>query len=418
MGNNDKKRSFIYRSFVFLFKTVAYTLLAVIVLLLLMNIFVPVYTYDEPEPFEGDYLYNPYQDMNPDDWKQSNFHAHTSQYGGVTNGRSTTNELLDSVYNAFGFDHIGISDYMKINDYEKNRQGYIPGYEHGYNIFKIHQLCLGAEKVRRMDYFFFQNLSMKQHTINKLSEQNRLVVLAHPSFVKGGYNVEDMKYLSNYRLMEVLNGFCLSPEHWDMALSNGHRVYLIANDDTHDALDYRDVACRFTMINADENTADALIDALVSGNAVGVDFKKIRPEALPDKRDRLERDLPYLTKAQLVDTVFSVRADRMIAKVHFIGQGGVVLKEVKYVNEATYDIKPEDRYVRTVLYFTDGTALYLNPITRHDSSDMEEVRLDKISYIKTALLWLVYCLVIFLIIAFISTRRRKNRNKNVIRKRY
>lgn len=416
INNRNKKRSLISSFLVFLFKTVGYIVLAVLLLLFLMNILVPVYSYDEPKPFEGDYLYNPYQNMNSDDWKQSNFHAHTSQYGGVTNGRNTTNEVLDSVYNAFGFDHIGISDYMKINDYEKNRDDYIPAYEHGYNIFKIHQLCLGAEKVRRMDYFFFQNLSMKQHTINKLSKQNRLVVVAHPSFVKGGYNVEDMKYLSNYRLMEVLNGFCLSPEHWDMALSNGHRIYLIANDDTHDALDYRDVACRFTMINAKENNADDLIKALVSGNAVGVDFKKIRPEALPDKRDRLERDLPYLTKAQLVDTVFIVSADRKMSKVRFIGQGGSVLKEVEKVSEATYEIKPEDRYVRTVMYFPDGTSLYLNPVTRHNSSNIEDVRLDNISYIKTALLWLAYCLVVFLIIAFISAKRRKN--KNVIRKRY
>lgn len=259
---------------------------------------------------------------------------------------------------------------------------------------------------------------MKQHMINRLSQQNRFVVLAHPSFVEGSYKVKDMKYLSNYKLMEVLNGYCLSPEHWDMALSNGHLVYLIADDDSHNSLSSRDVACRFTMINAKENNADDLLEALVSGNAVGVDFKKIWQESLPDKRDRLEKDLPYLTKAELVDTIFTVGASKMLAKVQFIGQGGKILKEVDYVDEASYNIRPEDQYVRTVLYFVDGTALYLNPVTRHDSPDIIKQRLDHISYIKTALLWLVYCFVISLIIAYISAKRRKNKRKNVVVKRY
>lgn len=418
MGINDKKRGPFSRFLIFLFKTVLYAVLCVLIVLIVMNVFVPIYDYGEPKPFSGDYLHNPYQDMDPEYWKQCNFHAHTDQYGGVTDGRNTPNEVLDSVYNAFGFDHIGISDYMKINDYVKFRPGYIPAYEHGYNVFKIHQLCLGSEKVRYIDYFFFQNLSMKQHMINRLSQQNRLVVVAHPSFVEGSYKVKDMKYLSNYKLMEVLNGYCLSPEHWDMALSNGHLVYLIADDDSHNSLSSRDVACRFTMINAKENNADDLLEALVSGNAVGVDFKKIWQESLPDKRDRLEKDLPYLTKAELVDTIFTVGASKMLAKVQFIGQGGKILKEVDYVDEASYNIRPEDQYVRTVLYFVDGTALYLNPVTRHDSPDIIKQRLDHISYIKTTLLWLVYCFVISLIIAYISAKRRKNKRKNVVVKRY
>ena len=136
-------------------KSLLYIILGFVALVTLTSIFVPSYSFDEPEPFHGSYLHNPYQDMNPDHWIQANFHAHTRQFGGLTNGRANTNEMVDSVYTSLGFDHVGLSDYNKINYYDSANPSYIPAYEHGYGIFKTHQLCIGAEKVRRLDFFAF-----------------------------------------------------------------------------------------------------------------------------------------------------------------------------------------------------------------------------------------------------------------------
>ena len=41
--------------------------------LLSMNILVPVYVFEEPEPFHGDYLHNPYQSIDSANWKICNF---------------------------------------------------------------------------------------------------------------------------------------------------------------------------------------------------------------------------------------------------------------------------------------------------------------------------------------------------------
>lgn len=394
------------------FKSLLFILIGVISLVIIINLFVPVYFFDEPKPFEGEYLLNPYRDMDSTQWKQCNFHAHTRQYGGITNGRVNTKQMLDSVYNRLGFDHIGISDYNKINDYESFRPGYIPGYEHGYGIFKIHQLCLGAEKVRLIDYPLFQTLSMKQHMINKLGKHCRFAIPAHPSFTKNGYKVEDMKYLSNYKIMEVLNGYRLSPRHWDMALSNGHLVYLIADDDSHDVTYINDVAYRFTMVNTAENEADQIIDALENGKTVGVDFPLNKKESLNDKVERLKRNLPYLTKAQLYGDTLVVSASKLITKATFIGENGKILSRQKNIRNASYVIQPEDPYVRTVLYFDDGTSLYLNPITRHENENITKQRLDHINYLWTTLLWIAYCVIIFLIIRMIVVvRRRRNKKK-------
>lgn len=79
-------------------KSLLYIILGFVALVTLTSIFVPSYSFDEPEPFHGSYLHNPYQNMNPDHWIQANFHAHTRQFGGLTNGRANTNEMVDSVY--------------------------------------------------------------------------------------------------------------------------------------------------------------------------------------------------------------------------------------------------------------------------------------------------------------------------------
>ena len=388
-------------------KTLLYIILGLVSLVTITSIFVPSYSFDEPTPFRGSYLHNPYKDMNPDNWIRANFHAHSRQFGGLTNGRINTNEMIDSVYSALGYEHIGISDYNKINHYDSANPSYIPTYEHGYGLFKIHQLCIGAEKVRRLDYFAFQNLSMKQHTLNRLEKQTRLAIPAHPSFVKNGYLVEDMKYLSNYKLMEVLNGFKISTEHWDSALSNGHLVYLIANDDSHDVTDISEVAMRFTMINAPENEADDLIQALENGNTVGVDFKIIWGESLKKKTQRLKETLPYITKVELFGDTLFISASKEFSKIVFVGQDGKELDTQKDKNTAFYVIQPEDSYVRSVLTFKDGTSLYLNPITRHESEEIVKQRLDKINYPKTILLWSLYVVLILLMIKIIVKNKRK-----------
>lgn len=386
-------------------KSLLYMLLTFVALVAATSVFVPSYSFDEPKPFSGTYLHNPYENMNPDNWIQSNFHAHTRQFAGLTNGRLNTNEMLDSVYSALGFQHAGISDYNKINFYDSLDPSFIPAYEHGYGIFKIHQLCIGAEKVRRLDYFAFQNLSMKQHTLNRLEKQTRLAIPAHPSFVKKGYLVEDMKYLSNYKLMEVLNGFRISTAHWDSALSNGHLVYLIGNDDSHDVTDITDVATRFTMINAPENEAEQLLCALEKGIAVGVDFPVKVDETLDQKIERLRKDLPYISQVELNNDTLLISASKQIRKIKFIGQNGKELDVQKDKKTAMYVIQPEDNYVRCELNFKGGATLYLNPITRHESDQIVKQRLDKVNYPKTIILWMVYILVIISIAIIIKKKK-------------
>ena len=380
-----------------------------IALLIGISLFVPVYDFDEPTPFHGDYLHNPYEGIDSSAWLKCNFHAHTRTTGGIANGRLNSTELVDSIYHCFGFDHVGISNYNSICDYDHENPSYVPGYEHGYGIFKIHQLGLGARKARKIDYPLWQTLSMKQHTLNRMGQQAELVIPAHPSFVEKGYQPEDFKYLSNYKLIEVLNGYRKSPEHWDMALSNGHLVYLIGGDDSHNMANINDPANRFTLINSPVNEGSLLLKALVAGKAVGVAFPMdpTHTESIPHKIKRLNDNLPYVTKADLCGDTLRVAATKAISKAEFIGQGGNVLKSMNGIDEAEYVIQPEDQYVRTVLTFADGTELWLNPITRHENPDnLYHPRLDHLNYWKTAMLWIAYIVIISMVILLFRWRKK------------
>jgi len=397
----------------FIGKVIGVILGLFVALLLGVSLFVPIYDFDEPYPFSGNCLHNPYEGMDSTAWLKCNFHAHTRTAGGVADGRNNTDQLLDSIYRSFGFDHVGISNYNTINEYGKDQPSYVPGYEHGYGIFKIHQLGLGARKVRRIDYPLWQTLSMKQHTLNRMGQQAELAIPAHPSFVEKGYRPEDFKYLSNYKLLEVLNGYRKSPAHWDMALSNGHLVYLIGGDDTHNMANINDPANRFTLINSAVNDREHLLSALVAGKAVGVAFPMdpTYTETIPHKIERLKENLPYITKVDLCGDTLLVTATKRISKAEFIGQGGQVLLCENDIDEAAYIIKPDNQYVRTVLTFADGTELWLNPITRHENPDnLYHPRLDHLNYWKTAVLWIAYIVIISMVILF--RRRKKLRTKN------
>lgn len=406
MNKKQQKHNFWF----YLWRILLGIVIILLTTLLCIYLSVPTYSFKEPRPFEGEYLYNPYQNMQPDQWKKYHFHCHSRKFWGLTNGRNSKEETIDSVYQALGYDHYGISDYMSINTHNSEKEDYIPAYEHGYGlIHKTHQLCIGAQEVRYIDYPFMQNLNMKQHAINKLSEQCRFVVPAHAPFTKG-YKVKEMAFLSNYRLLEVLNPYGNAFEHWDMALSNGHRVYAIGNDDCHNVSDPHEVCQNLTMVNTPDLKPEHVYDALDKGISYAVEFNNyyFYPQGLDFKVEKAKK-LPYLTRAELVDdTLFIETSAKKMHEVMFIGQDGDTLKTQQNVQTAFYVIQPEDKYVRTKIDIDKLHILYLNPITRHPTNIVVDRRLDSINFAQTILYWIVYAVVLVAVVWYIIKKLKKD----------
>jgi len=376
----------------------------------------PVYDFREPQPFSGNRWYNPYHDIDTGHWRKANFHFHTKRWAGITSGKGTEQECYDQ-YNRLGYAVSALSHYQHITDFGKDSPGYIPVYEHGFGIRKKHQLLIGAKKVLWLDYSLVQNKNHKQHIINRLRPDNEIVALAHPDW-ENGYSTEDMRYLSNYDLIEVLNNNWRSFPQWDAALSAGRPVFILGNDDGHDIFDPYVVGRRCTFINSSTRNTEELIQNLKSGNAFGADIYMREEEPFEEKEVRAKM-VPQITDIFLRNDTLHVGTDTVAMKFTFIGQGGKA-KKVQYLTDnAWYVLQPEDTYIRTNIVFLSrykhpGTEFYLNPVFRYDGNPPVNNLTARINWERTwifRVMTLGSLLVIFYLV--IRYRRVKLRRKHV-----
>jgi hypothetical protein len=223
-----------------------------------------------------------------------------------------------------------------------------------------------------------------------------------------------MMFLSNYRLLEVVNPYGNAFEHWDKALSNGHRVYAMGNDDTHDITKVNEVCRNLTMINTPDLDPEHVYEALDKGLCYAVEFDNYfhYPMTLDEKIQQVKA-LPYLTRAQLVgDTLFiETSADKM-KEVKFIGQDGKVLKAEEKTATAFYIIQPEDTYVRTEININGLQHFYLNPVTRHPTSSPVDQRLDYVNKAQTYLYWFVYIVAFAAIVWYLFKKAKEKKEQH------
>ncbi len=344
----------------------------------------PIFKFQNGEPFSGKYIYNPYQNIKDAQWRKGNFQVQSYAWSGITSGRGNSNQEIYDVYKNLGYDIIATSDYQRINRFREGEPGYIPVYEHGYGIQKTHQVLLGAERVLWKDYPFFQTIHNKQNILNHLRKDNALIYLAHPK-LRNGYSIEDMKLLSNYDGIEVLNNYRTSTEHWDAALSYGNYVTLLGNDDAHDISNPDEIGHHCTLINSPKTDRENIINALKTGNAIGVKIWRPIGESMDDKIARIST-LPRLLKATLKSDTFSIATDSLIKEVRFIGQNGVIRKKEGNTREAFYVVKNGDPYIRTEIEFTNRITFYLNPLCRYDGVAPSSHPLPSVDLYKTWLL--------------------------------
>lgn len=383
---------------------------------LLIYFTVPVYDFPVPHPFTGEKVFNPYEGMDSTRWKKANFHFHVAAWGGLTSGRNNTVEEFWRIYKKLGYDLPYISDYQKINTFNKDSSFYLPVYEHGFGLRKKHQMLIGARKVLWLDYSLFQNCSHKQHILNLLRDQSEIVAIAHPDW-ESGYSREDMMRLSNYDLIEVLDNNWRSVPLWDVALSSGHPAFILADDDAHDISNPYQIGRCCTFINVPELKSADIILSLKEGKAFGADIYMSEGETFDQKAERA-RLIPVLNSVEFRDDTLWVEASREALKFVFIGQNGKIKKTEYFAKKAAYRMQPEDTYIRTEIMFFNryggpGTIFYLNPVFRYSGSKPVNSLQAEINYPRTWILRLlsIPSLLGLIIFAIYMRRHRARKNK-------
>jgi hypothetical protein len=324
-------------------------LLVVLVSMALPYACSPVYRFTDPNPFAGAHLHNPYASLTGR-WHRANLHAHGIAWGGITSGRQPSRDVVRT-YRALGYDVAGISNYHQIAAFPDIDT--IPIYEHGYNISKRHQLAIGARRVDWFDFPLWQGLSHEQFIIDRLGETADLVTIVHPH-TRGAYTLDDLRRLTRYHLVEIINGPFRSEQPWDAALSSGHAVWAVGSDDTHDTSDPRRTAAAWTMIDAHSASSIEIVASLKAGRSYAVARNGDVPTTIDLALERVE----------VVDDTLVVTAQGAPAIFTFVGQNGAVRKVVKDVTSASYTLDGHDTYIRTIVR-SPQTTLYLNPVLRH-----------------------------------------------------
>lgn len=312
---------------------------AILLFFLVLYLAVPSYSFAEIEPFNGEFVYNPYSEINR-------------------------------------------INYLDFRSESIENQG-IKVYEYGYALSGTRYLCLGYDKKRRIDYPFLQSVHYKQFNIDKLNKKCRLVAPANPS---KGFKKGEMTRLDHYRVMEALSPNANSLYYWDIALSNGHRVNIIAT--TGNDFD----TIKYLTATIGENDAETVCKSLETGNSYAVAY-----------RGSLI-DVPELKEVALNNDTLKVSVSDKAKEIRFIGQNAIIKQTVSNVTEACYVFNNDDTYIRTEIEFDNGNTLYLNPLVRHQYQYFFDLDKAKVMKGRTYLMWAVYIIVVlaFLRLLFIS----------------
>ena len=348
----------------------------------------PVYHFPPAAPFTGSQLWNPYASLTGS-WQRANLHAHGQAWGGLTNGEQPDADVATR-YRSLGYSVAGVSNYMSIA--AEHGIDTIPLYEHGVNLSKSHQLAVGAHSVDWFDFPLWQTRSNQQYVINRVHAKADLVALNHPSS-RNAYDLTAMRSLTGYNLVEVANGPFTAEDVWDAALSSGHPVWAVANDDTHDLNDARRVGVGWNQIDAPSNATKDIVAALAAGRFYAV----LRTGSLAGS------GITTLQSLTVADGTMTVNLSGVPSTITFIGTDGAVRQVAHDTLTAAYTLAPTDAYVRTVVT-TPQTILYLNPVLRWNGSSLPA----PVATTNGLLTWLqrVVAFAALAALAVASTRKR------------
>ncbi len=398
---------------IFLFKVIYRLLLLGIVIVLLALTFsvgsffgVPIYQFPEPTSFTGEVIYNPYKAIDSSSWVKGNYHAHQREKPRC----DYTVETFLAAYRAQEYDVIGLSDHNYINLDYSGRAGFIPSYEHGWNINRFHQGVLGADGVWWRDIPIVINTSQMQFILNRLNREDALIVLNHPGQTRR-FTDSVYSHLQGYDLLE------LNPERgegrrslpcWDEALSAGIYVNMISNDDAHSISNRGSFFQRsFTMLNTPSLSEKDQLHNLKRGAAYGV-FLSWDRNQIYNPHD----SLPTITQIGLSGDTISLSLSAPAESIRFVGAHGAIQQSDSAASKAYYIMQEEDPYIRIEAIYADGVELYSNPFVRTlrgTPAAPAPLKIDWVMSVLTHLIWLL--LVLLLIRLFWGSLRLLFRRK-------
>jgi hypothetical protein len=244
----------------------------------------------------------------------------------------------------------------------------IPVYEHGINLGKTHQLVIGARQVVSKDYLFFQTRHNKQEILEKISlDSQNVIALTHPD-LSHGYNVDDIKYLHYYDLIEVLSPYANSIAYWDTALTAGKPIFAIGNDDVHDVFDHNELGRFVNIVFSDGNSNEQVVKALKKGQSAVLWLKQETNESLTDKLEKINSAKNIFSSLTIDSNAINLKFERAIQQLDVIADNGLCYASLRQDSSFNIVMLPELSYLRFEASLADGSKIIFNPVFRNSGS--------------------------------------------------
>ncbi len=322
----------------------------------------PKYNFPSAKKFSGPLFYNPYAGIDSCSWIKCNFHTHTSAWSGITNGKSTA-AAADSLYQKLGYTVRCISNYHCIEEDRTGNPAYVEAYEHGFGLLKTHQNILGGTKITWSDFLFPQTIHNKQYILTLLQDgDSNVIAINHPNN-RNAYRPHNFSFLRGYHCIEIFPSGSIAA--WDSALSAGKPAFCIANDDAHDITNPKQVGRNFTWVAVKEVNKKNILASLKAGRCYAVSVPEIPGETMDEKVARAQQGHVHIKSISTTgDSLHITVSDT--ASFRFVGQGGKLLASVDRNKKASYGMQARDSYVRTRIFFPDGSEINVNPVFRYD----------------------------------------------------
>lgn len=342
------------------------SIIVVAILAVLITSFTPIYNFPAPQPFSGEDIYNPYATLDSTTvWRRANFHTHTKVEGILNECDYTPAEVI-AEFEKYGYDIVTFSNHNEITTIGREEECGVRAYEHGYNILKNHNLVYGAEKELRYDMLLPIFTSQRQFILDLLARDADMVQMNHPLRTLATTN-EHMRLLSGYQFVELDSGRSTENEFWDVALSAGHYVLGMANDDMHYPDRSNRIAVRCNFVAMAEMDYDGLIEALRAGCFYAM---RVPDYGRGDWEQKIERNamLPKVTDIGVRGAEVYISLSECADSIKFTGSEHRTLHLARNSAEASMLLPDEESYVRITAYFPAGEVIYSNPFARYDAT--------------------------------------------------
>ncbi len=291
-------------------------------------------------------------------WYKGNLHTHTINSDGDSAPDAVARWYKENRYQFLALtDHNYFTDPQGLNSFfaAKDRFLLITGEEvtSGFRGAPVHvnAFRLDATIEPASGQSIFETL---QANVDRIRESDSVPSLNHP-FYRWAIEPEVFRRVRGLKLFEVFNGIRDTNDEWgleamwDTALSAGREVYGIAVDDAHEfkqfGPDRSNPGRGWVEVRASGLSEAAILSALEKGDFYASTGVKLA--SLERRRGRID-----LRIAGIGDEKY---------RTEFIGKDGRTLDTATGL-EASYQLNPEDDYVRATIHDSTGRRAWVQPL--------------------------------------------------------